>query len=57
MKGKNRDDVLVSKLDSGSPKRSVCVKVEPFCSRNLLILYMLLKKVFLSSANKGHCKR
>ena len=52
-----RMSVLVSTLDAGSPKSKVCVRVESFCSRNLwLILFILLGKVFLSSANKGQCK-
>ena len=53
-----RMSVLVSTLDAGLPKTKVwVVRVESFCSRNLwLILFILLGKVFLSSANKGQCK-
>ena len=53
-----RMSVLVYTLDAGSPKRRICVKVESFCFRNLwLIIFMLVRKVFLTSANKGQCRR
>ena len=46
--------VLVSALDAGWPKRKVWVKSESFCSREIIILFILLKKVSQPSANKGH---
>ena len=46
--------VLVSALDAGWPKRKVWVRSESFCSREFIILFILLKKVFQPSANKGH---
>ena len=53
-----RMSVLASTLDAGSPKRNICVRVESLCSRNLwLILFILLRKVFSSPANKLECRR
>ena len=49
--------VFVSTLDAPSPRIRVSVKVVSFCSRNfILILFKLLRKVFLSSGNKGRCR-
>ena len=45
--------MLVSALDAGWAKRRVWVKSESF-SREFVILFILLKRVFLPSANKGH---
>ena len=52
-----RMNVSVSTVAAGLPKRRICAKVESFYFRNIwLILFILLKKFFLSSANNVQCR-